>query len=314
MEKTDRILVTGSNGFLGKALLSKLRGRGYTNLVLFTKEEYDIVKEAEVDRLFKEKGPFDVVIHLAAVIGGIGFNKRNPGLSFYGNLMMNTLMQEYSRINKVKKFVGIGSVCEYPKFTEVPFKEKNLWDGYPEETNAPYGLSKKMMLVQSQAYREQYGFNGIHLLQVNLYGPWDNFSLNDSHVIAALILKFHNAKEKNLNEVTLWGTGSASREFLYVEDAAEAIVLAMERYDKSEPVNIGASRELTIKEVAEIISKNIGFKGKIIWDTSKPDGQPRRCLDTSKAKEEFGFTAKTSFEEGIKKTVEWYESQKKKGL
>lgn len=314
MDKKIRILVTGGNGFLGKSVCAELKSKGYIHVITFRSKDYDITKESEVKKLFKDKGPFDAVIHLAGLVGGIGFNKQHPGKVYYENLMMNTLMQEYSRVNKVSKFVGIGSVCAYPKFTPVPFKEETLWNGYPEETNAPYGLAKKMMLVQSQAYREEYGFNAVHLLMINLYGPNDNFGLEHSHVIAALIRKFYEAKRDGKPEVVLWGDGSASREFLYVDDAAEAIVLAMEKYDKPEPVNIGAGNEIKIKDLANKIKTMMNYSGKIVWDTTKPNGQPRRGLDVSKAKKEFGFAAKTSFDEGLKKTIRWYEEQAEKGL
>ena len=250
----------------------------------------------------------DIVIHLAAVVGGIGANRENPGSFFYDNLIMGIQLMEQARLNNIEKFIAIGTVCAYPKFTEVPFKEENLWEGYPEETNAPYGLAKKMLLVQSQAYRSQYNFNSIFLLPVNLYGPGDNFELKSSHVIPALINKFYQAKINNLSEVEVWGTGKATREFLYVDDCAEAIVLATERYDKSFPVNVGAGFEISIKDLAEKIKDIMGYSGKIFWNTSKPDGQPRRCLDTSKALNEFGFKAKADFDAGLRKTIEWYKN------
>jgi GDP-L-fucose synthase len=250
------------------------------------------------------------VIHLAAKVGGIGANMENPGKFFYDNLMMGIQMIEVGRQSGIEKFLALATICSYPKFTPVPFKEENLWDGYPEETNAPYGLAKKMLLVQSQAYRQQYDFNSICLFPINLYGPRDNFDLESSHVIPALIKKCVDAINNNEDEIVAWGTGKASREFLYVEDAAEAIILATERYDKSDPINIGAGFEITIKDLVELIVKLTGFKGKIVWDASKPDGQPRRMLDTSKAEREFGFKAKTSFEEGLRKTIEWYRESK----
>jgi len=273
-------------------------------------EQINLTGENNVEKLFKDNAQIDVVLHLAAVVGGIGFNKENPGNIYYENIMMNTLVQEYSRLAGVSKFVGVGSVCSYPKIVPTPFKEEKLWDGYPEETNAPYGLAKKSMLVQSQAYSQQYGFNAIHLVMVNLYGPEDDFNPKTSHVIPALIRKFSEAKQNNCNEVTLWGTGNASREFLYVEDAAEGIVFAAEKYNKSDPINLGNGMEISIKELTGKISKIIGFNGKIIWDSSKPDGQPRRCLDVSKAEKEFGFKAKTSFDSGLKRTIDWYLSTK----
>ena len=252
----------------------------------------------------------DVVIHLAAVVGGIGANRENPGRFFYENLMMGAQLMEQARLFGVKKFVAVGTICSYPKFTPVPFKEENLWDGYPEETNAPYGLAKKMMLVQSQAYRQQYGFHSIFLLPVNLYGPGDNFDPQSSHVIPALIKKCLDAIGKREKEIVVWGTGKATREFLYVEDAAEGILMATEKYDKTDPVNIGAGFEISIRELAELIAELSGFEGRIVWDTTKPDGQPRRMLDASRAFQEFGFRAKTNFREGLKKTIEWYRTKK----
>ncbi|HLC53144.1 MAG TPA: GDP-L-fucose synthase [Candidatus Nanoarchaeia archaeon] len=304
-----RVLVTGGTGFLGKHLCDNLRKGDKYEIITFTRKEYDITKEEDVRALFQDKGPIDFVIHAAALVGGIGFNKENPGRVYYENIMMNTLLQEYARRNNVAKFVGVGSVCSYPKITPVPFKEEALWEGYPEETNAPYGLSKKSMLVQSQSYAQQYGFNAIHLVMVNLYGPHDHFDLETSHVIPALIRKFMEAKERETT-VTLWGTGNASREFLYVEDAAEGIILALENYNEKGPVNLGSGMEISIRALAEKISFLVGFKGTIVWDVTKPDGQPRRCLDVSKAKNAFNFTAKTPFDEGLKKTIDWYASVK----
>jgi len=250
----------------------------------------------------------DILIHLAAKVGGIGYNKKNPGSLFYDNIIMGAQIMEQARLNNLEKFVAIGTICSYPKFTEVPFKEEDLWKGYPEETNAPYGLAKKMLLVQSQAYRQQYGFNSIFLLPVNLYGPHDNFNPESSHVIPALIKKCCDAVKEKQDEITVWGTGKASREFLYVEDAAEGIALATERYNKEGPVNLGAGFEITIKELVEKIVKYTGFRGKVKWDKTKPDGQPRRCLDVSRAKKEFGFEAKTDFDEGLKNAIEWYKN------
>jgi GDP-L-fucose synthase len=279
------------------------------NLVFIPKStEYNLAKEEAIVRLLKEARP-DIVIHLAAVVGGIGANRENPGRFFYENLMMGAQLMEQARLFGVGKFVAVGTICSYPKFTPVPFKEENLWDGYPEETNAPYGLAKKMMLVQSQAYRQQYGFNSIFLLPVNLYGPGDNFDPASSHVIPALIKKCMDAIRNREEEIVVWGTGKATREFLYVEDAAEAIALATERYDKGDPVNIGAGFEISIKDLAELIVEITGFRGRIVWDPTKPDGQPRRMLDTSRAFREFGFKAKTQFREGLKKTIEWYREQ-----
>jgi len=305
MLKNKRIIVTGGAGFLGKHLVKKLIERGVPKENIFVPnfKEYDLRKEQDIKRMFSDFKA-DIVIHLAAKVGGIGFNREKPGELFYDNLIMGIQVMEQARLNNIEKFVALGTICAYPKFTPVPFKEKDLWNGYPEETNAPYGLAKKMLLVQSQAYRQQYGFNSIFLLPVNLYGPGDNFDPSSSHVIPALIKKCVDAKEK----INVWGTGKASREFLYVEDAAEGIILATEKYNKSEPVNLGAGFEITIKDLVEKIAKLTGFKGKIEWDHSKPDGQPRRMLDVSKAKKEFNFTAKTNFDKGLKKTIEWYKN------
>jgi GDP-L-fucose synthase len=302
-----RILVTGGNGFLGKSLVEKLRRRG-AEVYTPTARDYDLRDNTQVRKLFDDTNP-EIVIHLAAKVGGIGFNQKYPGELFYDNAIMGLQVMEAARIASVSKFVAIGTVCAYPKFTPVPFKELDLWNGYPEETNAPYGLAKKMMLVQSQAYRKQYGFNSIFLLPVNLYGPNDNFDLESSHVIPGLINKFYRAISKGEKEVEIWGTGSASREFLYVDDAAEAIVLATEKYNEPEPVNIGSGMEITIKDLVSKISEIMGFNGEIRWDATKPDGQPRRCLDVSKAEKEFGFKAKTRFEEGLRKTIGWYKAQ-----
>ncbi|WP_097016645.1 GDP-L-fucose synthase family protein [Orenia metallireducens] len=299
-------MITGGNGFLGKAVVKKLKNRECTEIFIPKKEKYDLTKETEVQKLFKENKNIDIIIHLAADVGGIGYNRSNPGSVYYNNVMMNTLLMEYSRLNNVSKFIGIGSVCSYPKYTEIPFKEKNLWKGYPEETNAPYGLSKKMMLEQGKAYKEQYDFNAVHLLMINLYGPEDNFDLESSHVIPALIRKFVEAKENNKEKVIAWGDGSPTREFLYVDDAAEGILLAAEKYNKSEPVNLGSGMEISIKKLTEKIAAHVGFEGEIDWDISKPNGQPRRCLDISKSRAEFDFEAKISFDEGLKRTIEWY--------
>jgi len=301
-----KILVTGGAGFLGSFVVDKLvneRGVDPNDIVVPRSRNIDLRIWENCSRIVRD---IDVIIHVAGRGGGIGYNREFPGSLFYDNISMNSHLMEAARRENVEKFVGIGTVCSYPKFTPVPFKEAELWNGYPEETNASYGLSKKMMLVQSQAYRQQYDFNSIHLLMVNLYGPRDNFDLQDSHVIPALIRKFIEAKESNADEIIVWGTGNASREFLYVEDAAEAILLAAEKYNKSDPVNIGAGFEISIKDLVTLIGRLIEFKGKIIWDKTKPDGQPRRGLDTSKAFDEFGFKAKTSFEEGLRKTIRWY--------
>jgi len=300
-----RVIVTGGAGFLGSYVVEKLKEQGCKNIFVPLVKDYDLTKEKNVIRLCKDY-PADIIIHLAAVVGGIGANRENPGKFYYDNMVMGAMLMEYARQFKVDKFVAIGTVCAYPKFTPVPFREEDLWNGYPEETNAPYGLAKKMMLVQSQAYRTQYGFNSIFLLPLNLYGPRDNFNPNSSHVIPALIKRFFEATEGRKEEVVCWGTGKPTRGFLYVEDAAEGILLAGEKYNKSEPVNLGSDLEISIKDLSEMIAKFCGFKGKIRWDSSKPDGQPRRKLDTSKAEREFNFKAGMDFEEGLKRTVEWY--------
>ncbi len=303
--QNQKVLVTGGAGFLGRIVVEQLRARGAQDIFVPRSREYDLCRESVVQTLYKKVRP-DIVIHLAAVVGGIGANQANLGKFFYENLMMGTQLIEGARKVGVEKFVAIGTICAYPKFTKVPFKEEDLWDGYPEETNAPYGLAKKMLLVQSQAYRQQYGFNSIYLLPVNLYGPGDNFSLTTSHVIPALIRKCFEAMKRNEGTITVWGTGKPTREFLYVEDAARGIILAAERYDKSDPVNIGAGFEISIRDLAQLIARLTGFKGKIVWDKVKPDGQPRRCLDTSRAYQEFGFKAKIGLEDGLKKTIRWY--------
>jgi GDP-L-fucose synthase len=307
-----RVVVTGGAGFLGSVVVEALRKRGCSSLFVPRSHEYDLRKEADIARMLAVARP-DLVIHLAAVVGGIGANRENPGRFFYDNLIMGAQLIEGARQAGIAKFVAIGTVCSYPKFAPVPFREEDLWNGYPEETNAPYGLAKKMLLVQSQAYREQYGFNSIFLLPVNLYGPRDNFDPSSSHVIPALIRKCVEAAEAGAPEITVWGTGSATREFLYVEDAAEAIVLAAERYDSSEPVNLGTGSEISIKDLVTLIARQTGFTGRIVWDTSKPDGQPRRMLDTDRAATQFGFVAKTSFEEGLRKTIDWYRTSRSAG-
>lgn len=305
--ETRRILVTGGAGFLGGYVLEKLRSRGANEIFAPAVEEYDLRNLQDIKRMFDELNS-DIIIHLAAAVGGIGANREHPGAFFYDNLIMGVQLIEEARKREVNKFTAIGTICAYPKFTPVPFKEEDLWNGYPEETNAPYGLAKKMLLVQSQAYRQEYGFNSIFLLPVNLYGPRDNFNPASSHVIPALIKKCFDAIDNGEDHIVCWGTGSASREFLYADDAAEGILLATEKYNESEPVNLGAGIEITIKELAEKIAVLTEFKGELVWDTSKPDGQPRRCLDTSRAFEKFGFRAKMDFDEGLRRTIEWYES------
>ena len=306
--KEKRVIVTGGAGFLGSFIVEKLKERKCKNIFVPKIEEYDL-RDIEAVKKMYEDAKGDVVIHLAAIVGGIGANRENPGSFFYDNLIMGIQLIEQARLTGIEKFVALGTICAYPKYTEVPFKEENLWYGYPEETNAPYGLAKKMLLVQSQAYRQQYNFNSIFLLPVNLYGPGDNFNPKSSHVIPALIKKFHDAKIKGENEVVVWGTGKATREFLYVSDCAEGIILAAEKYDKPDPVNIGAGFEISIKNLAEKIKDAVGFEGKIVWDSTKPDGQPRRCLDTSRALKEFSFKAKINFDEGLVNTINWYVSQ-----
>ena len=303
-----RILVTGGAGFLGKHVVKKLEEKGCKEIFVPRSKDYNLVTMEAVKRLYQEAKP-DIVIHLAARVGGIGANMKQPGSFFYQNLMMGVQMMEQGRLFGVEKFVAIGTICAYPKFTPVPFQEEDLWSGYPEETNAPYGLAKKMFLVQSQAYRRQYGFNSIYLLPVNLYGPGDNFDPDFSHVIPALIKKVFDAMDKGERSIVVWGSGNPTREFLYVEDAAEGIVLATEKYGKADPINLGAGFEISIRDLAGLICELAGFDGEIEWDVSKPDGQPRRCLDTSKAKEEFGFEARTDFREGLKRTIEWYDKE-----
>jgi GDP-L-fucose synthase len=303
--KNKKIIVTGGAGFLGKFVVEKLKKRGCKYVFVPLIEEYDLRDLNAIIRMFKNFQA-NIVIHLAAIVGGIGANQENPGSFFYDNLIMGAQLIEQARLYKVEKFVALGTICAYPKFTPVPFKEDDLWNGYPEETNAPYGLAKKMLLVQSQAYRQQYWFNSIFLLPVNLYGPGDNFNPSSSHVIPALIKKFYEAKINNLPNVIVWGSGKATREFLYVEDCAEAILLATEYYNKPDPVNIGAGFEISIKDLAEKIKELIGYNGIISWDISKPDGQPRRSLEVSKAIKEFGFKAKINFDIGLEKTINWY--------
>jgi GDP-L-fucose synthase len=302
-------MVTGGAGFLGSAVIRELRAAGATEIFVPRVEDYDLRTRADIDRALADGRP-DLVIHLAAVVGGIGANRENPGRFFYDNAIMGIQLIEQGRLAGVAKFLTVGTVCAYPKFTPVPFREDDLWNGYPEETNAPYGLAKKMLLVQSQAYRDQYGFNAIYLIPVNLFGPGDNFDPASSHVIPALIKKCVDARERGDAFIEAWGTGSASREFLYVEDAARGIVLAAERYDGRDPVNLGVGSEITIRDLTNLIVHVTGFKGEIRWDPSKPDGQPRRALDTSRARERFGFAAGTSFEDGLRRTIGWYEGHR----
>jgi GDP-L-fucose synthase len=309
MLKDQRIAVTGGKGFLGRHLISRLSELGCRRIIIADRPEYNLTDMADVRRLYDEAKP-QVVIHLAAKVGGIGFNQEKPAELFYDNLMMGAQLFHEGYLHGIEKFVALGTICAYPKFTPVPFKEEDIWNAYPEETNAPYGLAKKMMLVQSQAYRRQYGFNSIFLLPVNLYGPGDNFNPTSSHVIPALIKKCLDAVDSGDDSIEVWGTGSATREFFYVEDAAEAICLAAESYNKSEPVNIGAGFEISIRDITKLIVDISGFQGKIVWDKTKPDGQPRRMLDTSKALKEFGFRAKTDLITGLKKTVEWYKNNR----
>ncbi len=302
--KAKRILVTGGAGFLGSTLVEELKQRGGEDVIVPRSENCDLRIRENCRKVVRN---IDLVIHLAAKAGGIGLNMAKPGELFFDNLIMGCELIEEARLAGVQKFVAIGTVCAYPKFSPIPFREENLWDGYPEETNAPYGLAKKMLLVQSQAYRQQYGFNSIYLMPVNLYGPRDNFDLATSHVIPALIRKFTDARDSNHKKVTLWGDGSPTREFLYVEDAALGIALAAERYNKPDPVNLGSGSDISIKSLAELISRLVGYEGELIWDTSKPNGQPKRRLDTSRAKQEFGFEATTTLEEGLKRTISWYQ-------
>jgi len=303
------VLVTGGNGFLGSHLVDQLKATT-ASVVAPSHKDYDLVKLDDINRMYDDH-PADIVIHLAAKVGGIGANREHPGSFFYDNLMMGVQLMHQAYLRKIGKFVALGTVCAYPKFAPIPFKEEDLWSGYPEETNAPYGLAKKMMLVQSQGYREEYGFNSIFLLPVNLYGPGDNFDPSSSHVIPALIKKCVDAVNTSEKEIVVWGDGSATREFLYVDDAAEALLLATERYNSSEPINIGSSFEISIKDLVKIIAKHTDFTGKITWDTSKPNGQPRRKLDVSRAKKAFGFSSHSTFDIGLQKTISWYKDTQK---
>lgn len=304
----NRVLVTGGSGFLGKRVVHALNERGVPEILTPGHKEYNLIEQNDVRRMMADLHP-DLIIHLAAVVGGIGANRENPGRFFYENLVMGSMLMEEARKAGVGKFVAIGTICAYPKVVPIPFKEDDLWLGYPEETNAPYGLAKKMLLVQAQSYRQQYNYNAVYLMPVNLYGPGDNFDPSSSHVIPALVRKFVEAKENNEKEVIAWGDGSPTREFLYVDDCAEGIVLAAEKYNESDPVNLGSGFEISIKDLTELVGRLIGFKGEIVWDKTKPNGQPRRKLDTSRAKERFGFVAQTSFEKGLKETIDWYLAQ-----
>jgi len=307
MFKEKRITVTGGKGFLGSHLIRKLTELGCHRIEIIDLPEYNLTNLADIRRMYERTNP-ELVIHLAAKVGGIGLNQQKPAELFYDNLIMGIQLLHEGYLHKIEKFIALGTICAYPKYTPVPFREEDIWSGYPEETNAPYGLAKKMMLVQSQAYRQQYGFNSIFLLPVNLYGPGDNFNPESSHVIPALIKKCIDAINNNADQIEVWGTGAATREFFYVEDAAEAICLAAELYNKSEPVNIGAGNEISIRDLTVLIAQITGFRGKIVWDKTKPDGQPRRKLDTSKAQKEFGFKAKTDLLTGLQRTIEWYKN------
>ncbi|MGA9771248.1 MAG: GDP-L-fucose synthase [Blastocatellia bacterium] len=303
-----RVCVTGGAGFLGSYVVEKLRQRGCSSIFIPRSREYDLRDRQAIRRMYDDARP-DMVIHLAAVVGGIGANLQNPGRFFYDNLIMGTQLIDEARMRGLKKFVVLGTICSYPKFTPVPFNEAELWEGYPEETNAPYGLAKKMLLVQAQAYRQQYNLNSIYLLPVNLYGPRDNFDPASSHVIPALIKKCIDAKQNNEPQITVWGTGTPTREFLHADDCAEGILLAAERYNKPEPVNLGSGKEISIRDLVSLITELTGFNGKTVWDVSKPDGQPRRCLDISRAEKEFGFKTRIDFKTGIRQTIDWYISQ-----
>ncbi len=309
IDKSDKIVVTGGAGFLGGFVLNRLKAHGYTNTVSLRKRDYDLTSEADVERLYANEQPA-AVLHLAAEVGGIGANRDNPGRFFFANMAMGLHLIEGARRHGLKKIVQVGTICAYPNLTPVPFKEADLWLGYPEVTNAPYGIAKKALLVMCQAYRQQYGLDAVYLLPVNLYGPNDNFHPHSSHVIPALVRKCIEARDAGADHITAWGTGSASREFLYVEDCAAGIVAAMERYDSPEPMNLGSGREIRIKDLTELVAKLSGFTGRIVWDATKPDGQPRRCLDVTRAQQEIGFTAGTTLEDGLAKTIRWFEQNR----
>jgi GDP-L-fucose synthase len=306
------VMVTGGSGFLGSHVVEELEAKSTSKIIIPRSQDYDLREKSDVMRLFNDHPDTTIVIHLAATVGGIGINREHPGIFFYDNLMMGTLMLEHARQAGVQKFVGIGTICSYPKHTPIPFKEDDLWTGYPEETNAPYGLAKKMLLVQSQAYRQEFNYNSINVLPVNLYGPRDNFDEKSAHVIPDVIRKMIDAKESGQGYVSLFGDGSPTREFLYVSDAARGIVMAAEHYNSSEPVNLGSAFEISIRDLVEIIAKEVGFEGELRWDTSKPNGQPRRKLDVSRAEGEFGFISQTDFHEGLRETIKWYNSERAK--
>jgi GDP-L-fucose synthase len=310
LSPSARIVVTGGSGFLGNCVMNALRIAGYTNAITFRSSEFDLTREEEVARMLETHEP-EAIVHLAAAVGGIAANRRYPGTYFYKNLMMGTLLMEGARLAGVRRFLSVGTICSYPKFTPVPFREEELWNGYPEETNAPYGLAKKMLLVQSQAYRAEFGFDGVNLLVVNLYGPGDNFNPETSHVIPALVRKCVEAADAGRSEIEVWGTGNATREFLYVEDAARGIVAAVERLQGSDPVNMGAGSEISIRDLAERIAEAAGFTGRFRFNPSQPDGQPRRCLDTSRAEQLLGWRAETPFEEGLRRTVAWFRAHER---